>query len=60
MTTRAIEFEVRPDGFIIIKQTIPQVGQIVIHASDVKTFTDELLMVARNRKAEPVQTKSQS
>ena len=59
ITDGSIRFEPTDDGFIIIEQTSPPIGKIVIHASRVKTFTDQLLHVARNRKVEPVQTKSQ-
>ena len=60
MNEYATKFEVTEDGFIIIKQTKPKDGEFVIHHSNVKSFTDMLLKVARDRKVEPVQTKSKS
>ena len=33
------------DGFITVKQTKPKKGEIVIHVSNIKSFTKQLLMV---------------
>jgi len=60
MNEYSTKFEVTEDGFIIIKQTKPKVGEFVIHHSNVKSFTDMLLKVASDRKAQTYQPPSHS